>query len=80
MAVLLSWKNDRIGKLVAALPFPYCAYHDALRNAWSHPEDRPADLTRQIVLECTPPRVGDLLRALREHVDVAVPGEPRQGR
>jgi hypothetical protein len=69
MAILLGWQNNRIQRILnnksKSLPFPYCAYHDSLPNSWTHPLDRPDETTKRIVLDCTPPRVSDLLRELR---------------
>ena len=75
MAVLLGWKNDALVTQIESagsrgLRYPHRAFLNALRNSLSHPENRSSDVLWKIVMACTPPGLGDLVRALRAHPDV----------
>ena len=62
MHAMLNWSNNSIKKHLpngkwdaSVMAYPYCAYLYALRNSWSHPKNRPVELTNQIILAfCLP--------------------------
>ena len=68
MPTLLDHKNHSIKNHLpgeqwdaSAMAKPYCAFLYAMRNAWSHPEGRPDELTNQIIFDFCPNEWADLV-------------------